>query len=61
LLSFYLGIEVRQDTDSITLRQTHYTRKILEMAGMTDCKAAAMPMEEMLRLSRDSTTEVDVT
>jgi hypothetical protein len=60
LLSFYLGIEVRQDTDGITPRQTHYTRKILEMAGMTDYKAAAMPMEETLRLSRDSTAEVDV-
>jgi hypothetical protein len=32
------------------------------MAGMADCKAAAMPMEERLRLSRDSTAEeVDVT
>jgi hypothetical protein len=32
------------------------------MAGMVDCKAAAMPMEERLRLSRDSTAkEVDAT
>jgi hypothetical protein len=44
------------------LRQTHYAKKILEMAGMADCKAAAMPMEERLRLSRDSTAEeVDAT
>jgi hypothetical protein len=62
LLSFYLGIEVRQDAGGITLRQTHYAKKILEMAGMADCKAAATPMEERLRLSRDSTTEeVDAT
>jgi hypothetical protein len=62
LLSFYLGIEVRQDAGGITLRQAHYAKKILEMAGMTDCKVAATPMEEMLRLSRDSTTEeVDAT
>jgi hypothetical protein len=61
-LSFYLGIEVRQDAGGITLRQAHYAKKILEMAGMTDCKVAATPMEEMLRLSRDSTTEeVDAT
>jgi hypothetical protein len=40
----------------------HYAKKILEMAGMADCKAAAPPMEERLRLSRDSTAEeVDVT
>jgi hypothetical protein len=62
LLSFYLGIEVRQDAGGITLRQTHYAKKILEMAGMADCKAATTPMEERLRLSRDSTTEeVDAT
>jgi hypothetical protein len=62
LLSFYLGIEVRQDAGGITLRQAHYAKKILEMAGMTDCKAAATPMEERIRLSRDSTAEeVDAT
>jgi hypothetical protein len=62
LLSFYLGIEVRQDAGGITLRQAHYAKKILEMAGMTDCKAAATTMEERLRLSRDSTAEeVDAT
>jgi hypothetical protein len=62
LLSFYLGFEVRQDAGGITLRQAHYAKKILEMAGMADCKAAATPMEERLRLSRDSTVkEVDVT
>jgi hypothetical protein len=44
------------------LRQTHYTKKILEMEGMADCKAVATLMEERLRLSRDSTTEeVDAT
>jgi hypothetical protein len=62
LLSFYLGIEVRQDAGGITLRQTHYAKKILEMVSMTDCKATATPMEERLRLSRDSTAEeVNVT
>jgi hypothetical protein len=62
LLSFYLGIKVRQDAGCITLRQAHYAKKILEMAGMADCKAAATPMEERLRLSHDSTAEeVDAT
>jgi hypothetical protein len=57
LLSFYLDIEVRQDAGGITLRQVHYATKILEMAGMADCKAATTRMEERLRLSRDSTAE----
>jgi hypothetical protein len=62
LLSFYLSIEVRQDAGDIILRQTHYAKKILEMAGMADCKAAATPMEERLMLSHDSTAEeVDAT
>jgi hypothetical protein len=62
LLSFYLGIEVRQDARGITLWQAHYVKKILEVAGMVDCKAVATPMEERLRLSCDSTTEeVDAT
>jgi hypothetical protein len=62
LLSFYLDIEVRQDAGGITLRHTHYAKKILEMTGIADYKAAATPMEERLRLSRDSTAEeVDAT
>jgi hypothetical protein len=62
LLSFYLGIEVRQDVGGITLRQAHYAKKILEMVAMADCKAAATPKEERLRLSRDSMAEeVDAT
>jgi hypothetical protein len=62
LLSFYLRIEVRQEANGITLQQMHYARKILEMAGMTDCRATTTPMEERLKLSRDSMTEeVDAT
>jgi hypothetical protein len=57
LLSFYLSIEVRQDASGIILRQTHYARKILEMAGMAICKAVATSMEERLRMSHDSTKE----
>ncbi|KAJ1262155.1 hypothetical protein BS78_09G086000 [Paspalum vaginatum] len=56
LLSFYLGIEVRQGEGAITLHQS--TKKILELAGMADCNSADMPMEERLHLSKDSTTEM---
>jgi hypothetical protein len=62
LLSFYLGIEVQQSSSGITLCQAHYAKRILEMAGMQDCNPAHTPMEERLKLSRDSTAaEVDVT
>ena len=56
-LSFYLGIEVHQDDSGITLRQTAYAKRVVELAGLTDCNPALTPMEERLKLSRDSTTE----
>lgn len=62
LLSFYLGIEVHQDHSGIALRQSAYAKRIVELAGLTDCHPALTPMEERLKLSRDSTTEeVDAT
>ena len=57
LLSFYLGIEVSQDASSITLRQTHYAKRILELGDMVGCNPAHTPMEEKLKLSRDSEAE----
>jgi hypothetical protein len=61
-LSFYLGIEVHQDDSGITLRQTVYAKRVIELAGLTDCNPALTLMEERLKLSRDSTTEeVDAT
>jgi hypothetical protein len=62
LLSFYLGIEVHQGDSGITLRQTAYAKRVVELARLTDCNLALTPMDERLKLSRDSTTEeVDVT
>jgi hypothetical protein len=53
---------VHQGDSEITLRQTAYTKCVAELAGLTDCNPALTPMEERLKLSRDSTTEeVDAT
>jgi hypothetical protein len=59
LLCFYLGVKVRQDANGITLRQTHYPKRILELGGIASCNPAHTPMEERLRLSRRSMAEVD--
>jgi hypothetical protein len=56
-LSFYLGIEVHQGDSGIMLRQTTYAKCVVELAGLTDCNPALTPMEERLKLSRDSTME----
>jgi hypothetical protein len=62
LLSFYLGIEVQQGDSGITLRQTAYAKRVGLLAGITDCNSTLTPMEERLKLSRDSMTEeVDAT
>jgi hypothetical protein len=58
----YLGIEVHQSDSGITPRQTAYAKRIVELAGLTNCNPALTSMEEMLKLSCDSTTEeVDAT
>jgi hypothetical protein len=54
LLSFYLGIEVRQGSDGISLSQAAYARKILERAGMGSCNPCHTPMEHCLKLSKAS-------
>ena len=61
-LSFNLGFEVHQDDTGITLRQTAYAKRVVKLAGLTDCNPALTPLEERLKLRRDSTVEeVDTT
>jgi hypothetical protein len=52
LLSYYLGIEVWQGPDGITLRQSAYAGKILEHCGMGLCNPSTSPMESRLKLSK---------
>jgi hypothetical protein len=58
LLSYYLGIEVKQSSKGITLCQSGYTAKILKSMGMFSCNPCATPMEVRLKLSK--TKEGDV-
>ena len=52
LLSYYLGIEVRQEAGTITLCQSAYVGKILEAAGMAGCNSCHTPMENRLKLNK---------
>ena len=62
MLSYYLGIEVRQGKEHISLGQRAYAKKLLERGGMADCKPCVTPMEEQLKLSKHSTAaKVDAT
>ncbi|XP_066344154.1 uncharacterized mitochondrial protein AtMg00810-like [Miscanthus floridulus] len=61
-LSYYLGIEVSQGKEELTLGQSAYASKLLERSGMAECKPCMTPMEEWLRLTKASTTvKVDAT
>lgn len=51
LLTYYLGIEVNQEEDGITLSQGSYARKILEKGGMLECNPVQVPMQAKLKLS----------
>ncbi|KAL6348524.1 hypothetical protein AAG906_013144 [Vitis piasezkii] len=55
LLSYYLGIEVCQNSQRITLNQSAYARKVLDKCGMKDCNPSQIPMEPHLKLSKEST------
>jgi hypothetical protein len=62
LLSYYLGIEVKQGRGAITLGQAAYARKLLEKAGMESCNICHTPMELRLQLATEGTSaEVNAT
>jgi hypothetical protein len=62
LLAYYLGMEVTQRNDEITLYQSAYAAKLLEKAGMMGCTTSQVPMEPRLKLSKASPNPpVDVT
>ena len=61
-LSYYLGIEVRQGKEALTLGQRAYASKLLERSDMAECKPCVTPMEEQLKpMKASTTTKVDTT
>jgi hypothetical protein len=61
-LSYYLGIEVAQEGDQITLCQKRYAEKVVELAGLSNCNSCRTPMECRLKLKKeDGSGEVDKT
>jgi hypothetical protein len=58
LLSYYLGIEVKQEEGGVILSQCSYAVKILESAGMLNCNSCDTPMEPRLKLCKGKEEEV---
>jgi hypothetical protein len=61
LLSYYLGIEVQQAEGEIRVSQSSYAAKTLEDAGMTQCNPCCVPMENCLKLMKNSGEVIDAT
>jgi hypothetical protein len=54
LLTYYLGIEVKQGDEGMTLSQCCYAKKIIEKGGLVGCNPCQVPMQSKLKLKKDS-------
>ena len=62
MMHYFLGVEVWQNVDGISLRQGKYVVEILKRFGMMDYKAMTTPMASNLKLLSDASSEsVDAT
>ncbi|XP_070050047.1 uncharacterized mitochondrial protein AtMg00810-like [Nicotiana tomentosiformis] len=52
LMSYYLGLEVKQIEDGIFISQESYTKEILKKFNMLDCNPVNTPMESGTKLSK---------
>nr|GEX23726.1 ribonuclease H-like domain, reverse transcriptase, RNA-dependent DNA polymerase [Tanacetum cinerariifolium] len=52
LLAYYLGIEVTQTNDDISIKQSAYANKILKEAKMIDCNETWIQMDPGTRLTK---------
>jgi len=53
LMSFFLGMEVKQDHDGIFVCQKKYAREVLKKFHMEDCKSTTSPMNQKEKFSKD--------
>ena len=57
MMHYFLGMEVWQNADGISLGQGKYVVEILKRFGMMDCKAMTTPMASNLKLLIDASLE----
>ncbi|CAL1373295.1 unnamed protein product [Linum trigynum] len=53
-VSYFLGLEVQRSSQGVFVSQKKYMADLLETAHYTDCKPCTTPMEQNLKLTRDS-------
>lgn len=52
LMSFFLGIEVKQNNEGIFISQEAYAKEILKRFNMNNCKPVSTPIECGVKLSK---------
>ena len=58
MMHYFLGMEVSQSVDGISMGQGKYALEILKRFGMMDCKDIATPKASNLNLLSDASSEV---
>ena len=58
VLSYYLGIEVQQNSTGISICQSAYAKKLLDTTGLVDINPTRMPMEARLQLRKANATMI---
>ena len=61
LLRWYLGMEIKQDKDSIAVNQRQYTLDILKRFGMEECKPARTPMAVAVSIEEKENPDHEMT
>jgi Reverse transcriptase (RNA-dependent DNA polymerase) len=62
LMSYFLGLEIKQGDEGIFISQESYAKGILKRFKMEDCKSVSTPVDCGVKLSRhDKGKVVDVT
>jgi hypothetical protein len=52
-LSFFLGLQIRQNNQGIFISQTKYIRERLKRFGMEECKPVTNPMKTSCNFNKD--------
>jgi len=57
-MSFFLGVEVKQSEEGISMSQAKYEREILSRFGMENCKLVQSPIVPSSKLSKEGNDEM---
>ncbi|KAL8116656.1 hypothetical protein AgCh_022995 [Apium graveolens] len=60
-LSYFMGLQVKQNEEGTFIFQSKYTRNLLKKFGMQDCSSASTPIATVIKLDKDTGTSVDIT